>query len=184
MAAGRHAVFASLGLGVALLVTATVLAQAPPRPRPGAAIRPAPPTVLRPESPPPAPAPLPTAPTANSAKPQRTITADGAVETTYPDGHRRITRPGVCGFTVIAPDGRRTTASCSQVPVATPPIPDATSKRWLDAHNAALLDVIGRLLENQSSVDNYLRNTEANRPLVYDQIRLRTELIELLVAPF
>src|SRR5688572_20131189 len=111
---------------------------------------------------------------------RKKISADGQVETTMPDGSRRLERPGVCGFTVVRPDGTKTGASCNQVQPATPPVPDHVSATWLDAHGSSLLEIARSLLGNdQTSVDNYLR-TESAGLTVYDRIRLRTDLIAKL----
>jgi hypothetical protein len=55
------------------------------------------------------------------------VDANGEVETVMPDGSRRLTKPGQYGFTMIAPDGRKTTMACNQVPLVTPPFPDDVS---------------------------------------------------------
>lgn len=112
-----------------------------------------------------------------------TINADGAVETIMPDGSKKLTRPGQCGYTMIAPDGQKRIVSCAQVQPATPPLPDQVSARWLEDHNSYLLDIIRSLLGNdQVSMDNYLRKDEPPTTTVYDKIRLRTELIVKLTA--
>lgn len=36
-----------------------------------------------------------------------TILPDGSIETTMPDGSKRITRAGVCGWTTVTPDGKK-----------------------------------------------------------------------------
>lgn len=137
-------------------------------------------TVVDPQAPvQPGPSPSPAAPPAVV-----TITADGAIETTLPDGSKRLTRPGVCGWTMVFPDGKRSTVSCNQVQPATPPIPDGASAAWLDAHGASLLDIARGLLGgNAASIDNYLNTAEADQPGIYDRIRLRTDLIAKLTAP-
>jgi hypothetical protein len=111
------------------------------------------------------------------------ITAAGEIETTMPDGSKRLTRPGVCGWVTVFPDGRRSTASCSQVQPATPPLPDGASATWLEAHSASLLDIARGLLgDNAASIDNYLNTAESGQPGIYDRIRLRTDLITKLTA--
>ena len=115
---------------------------------------------------------------------RRTVNANGEVETVMPDGSRRLTKPGQCGATIIAPDGRKTILSCNQVPLATPPFPDNVTAKWLDAHSASLLDIIRSLLGNdQTSVDNYLRNDEPSAMGPYDRIRTRASMISALTSP-
>src|SRR5688572_16637278 len=112
------------------------------------------------------------------------INASGEVETVMPDGSRRITKPGRCGWTTIFPDGTRSSAQCNQVPMATPPFPDSVSAMWLDAHSRSLLDIIRSLLGNdQASIDNYLRNNEPSAMGIYDRIRIRAALISMLTSP-
>jgi len=121
-------------------------------------------------------------PAATASK--RTVNADGEVETVMPDGSRRLTRPGQCGWKTIAPDGRTTITSCNQVPLATPPFPDGVTSKWLDAHSNSLLDIIRSLLANdQTSVDNYLRNNEPAGMGIYDRIRTRASMISTLAPP-
>lgn len=112
------------------------------------------------------------------------VAADGSIETTLPDGSKRISRPGVCGWTVVFPDGRKSTISCNQVQPATPPIPDGASAEWLTAHGESLLEIARTLLGgNASTLDNYLNTAESGEPGIYDRIRLRTDLIAKLTAP-
>lgn len=112
------------------------------------------------------------------------INADGEIETTLPDGSKRITRPGVCGFTMVAPDGRRSTVSCQQVQVATPPINDSATEAWLDWHAARLLDVLRSLVGNsEDAVNNYLRRYESDGMALPDRIRIRTDAISKLLNP-
>jgi hypothetical protein len=114
---------------------------------------------------------------------RKTINADGEVQTLLPDGGKRLTRPGGCGFTIVSPDGTKGTVTCNQVQPATPPILDQVSGKWLDAHNSSLFDIIRTLLGNdQSSLDNYLRTAESSSPTVYEKIRLRTSLISMLAG--
>jgi hypothetical protein len=114
---------------------------------------------------------------------RKTINADGEVQTALPDGSKRLTRPGVCGSTIVRPDGTKTAVQCNQVQPATPPIPDQVSGKWLDAHNSYLLDIIRTLLGNdQPSLDNYLRTAESSNQNIYDKIRLRTSLIAMLTS--
>jgi len=113
----------------------------------------------------------------------KTINADGEVQTALADGSKKLTRPGVCGFTIVRPDGTKSRSTCAQVQPATPPIPDAVSGQWLDRHNSSLLDIVRTLLGNdQVSLDNYLRTAESSNPNIYDRIRLRTELITMLTT--
>jgi hypothetical protein len=112
---------------------------------------------------------------------KKKITANGEVETVLPDGTRRISKPGQCGWTTIFPDGTRSSTQCNQVPMATPPFPDPVSAKWLDAHSSSLLDIIRSLLGNdQTSIDNYIRNNEPSSMGVYDRIRMRAALIATL----
>jgi hypothetical protein len=113
-----------------------------------------------------------------------TIAADGSIETPLPDGSKRITRPGVCGWTIVFPDGKRSVVSCNQVQPATPPVPSGASADWLTAHSESLLEIARALLgDNASTVNNYLQTAESGQPGVYDRIRLRTDLIAKLTAP-
>ncbi|HEY7191526.1 MAG TPA: hypothetical protein VH436_33480 [Vicinamibacterales bacterium] len=112
---------------------------------------------------------------------RRTVNANGEVETVLPDGSRRLTKPGQCGWRVIRPDGTASIVSCNQVPSATPPFPDNVTATWLDAHGMSLLDIIRALLGNdQTSVDNYLRNNETSTMGLYDRIRTRASMISAL----
>jgi len=55
------------------------------------------------------------------------------------------------------------------------------SAKWLDAHSSSLLDIIRSLLGNdQTSIDNYIRNNEPSSMGVYDRIRMRAALIATL----
>ena len=115
---------------------------------------------------------------------RRTVNANGEVETVMPDGSRRLTRPGQCGFTTIAPDGKRSIVTCNQVPLATPPFPSGVTAQWLEAHSASLLEIIRSLLANdQTSVDNYLRSNEPSTIGLYDRIRIRASMISTLTSP-
>jgi hypothetical protein len=112
------------------------------------------------------------------------VNEDGSIETTLPDGRKRITRPGRCGYTMIMPDGTMRGVQCVQTQPATPPLPTDVSARWLDAHNAGLLSIVQALLKHdQSSLDNYLRNHETTQQTIYDKISIRTQTISLLTAP-
>jgi hypothetical protein len=112
------------------------------------------------------------------------VTEDGSIETTLPDGRKRITRPGHCGFTVIMPDGTKTAVQCMQTQPATPPLPTEAGARWLEAHNAGLLSIVQALLNHdQTSLDNYMRNHETTQQTIYDKILIRTETISKLTAP-
>lgn len=74
--------------------------------------------------------------------------------------------------------------SCNQVPLATPPFPDGVTAKWLDAHSTSLLEIIRSLLGNdQTSVDNYLRNNEPTAMSLYDRIRTRASMISALTSP-
>jgi len=129
------------------------------------------------------PAPAPATPPGTSGS-VKTIAADGSVQTTLADGRKRVTRPGVCGSTIINPDGTVRTIMCAQVQPATPPLPDQASELWLNGHSTSLLDIIRSLVGNdQASVDNYLRNFESPQSTVYDRIFLRTDLIAKLSEP-
>src|SRR5689334_14853362 len=57
------------------------------------------------------------APTALVSQPanRTTIDADGSIATKMPDGSVKLQRPGVCGWTIVFPNGRKSTVSCSQV---------------------------------------------------------------------
>jgi hypothetical protein len=112
---------------------------------------------------------------------KKKITANGEVEIVLPDGTRQLSKPGQCGWTTIFPDGTRSTAQCSQVPMATPPFPDPVSAQWLDAHSSSLLEIIRSLLGNdQASIDNYMRTNESPSMGIYDRIRMRAALIATL----
>lgn len=114
----------------------------------------------------------------------RTINGDGWVETAMPDGTKRLTRPGGCGFFTVFPDGKKSGSSCVQVPIATPPLPDQVGARWLEKHNAYLLQIVRSLLGNdEASVNNYLHNDEPATATIYDKIALRTDLIDQLTKP-
>ena len=123
-------------------------------------------------------------PPATQGNAEIVVAADGSIETTLPDGSKRISRPGVCGWTVVFPDGRKNTISCNQVQPATPPIPEGASAEWLTAHGESLLEIARTLLgDNASTLDNYLSTAESGQPGIYDRIRLRTDLIAKLTAP-
>jgi hypothetical protein len=129
----------------------------------------------------PVPSP-PVCPVAGQGSPQRTVTGDGTVEVRLPDGQKILTRPGVCGSTRILPDGRSQTFACNQAQPATmPEAPGPGARIWLDAHNESLMSIIRGLLDS-ASVDNYVSSVESDHPEVYDQIKLRTALIQQLTA--
>jgi hypothetical protein len=68
-----------------------------------------------------------------------------------------------------------------EVQVSTPPIPDDATNEWLTRHDEALLAVATALVGgDQASIDNYVRVHEPAGTSIYEQIRLRTELIRLL----
>jgi len=151
------------------------------RPEPRVAPRPA---VVTPPAPQ-AATPLPVPPPDATGDTRRVaVTEDGSIVVTMSNGTQRITRPGVCGWRLVFPDGRTSGTSCAQVQPATPPLPDATTAQWLDAHSQRLLDVARGLLGgDQSSIDNYLRNNENPGQSIYDRIRLRASLLsDLTVA--
>ncbi len=124
-------------------------------------------------------------PATPAGNPAATLLPDGRVETTLPDGSKRIQRPGDCGYTIIRPDGQTSQVMCStQVQYGNPPgVPDGVTGKWLGAHNDSLLNIIRGLVGSEASVNNYLSNVENENPTVYDRIRLRTELIRLLSSP-
>jgi hypothetical protein len=85
---------------------------------------------------------------------------------------------------MVFPDGRGTAVSCAQVPRANPPLPDETTGQWLNGHADSLLDLARALLGNdETSIDNYLRNHETSDQSVYDRIRLRMSLLSDLTGP-
>jgi hypothetical protein len=111
------------------------------------------------------------------------INANGEVETPMSDGSTLLTVPGQCGGGIILPDGTRKPAECMrmEVQISTPPVPDDATNQWLTAHDDDLLTVVKTLLGgDETSVDNYLHVHEPPGTSIYDQIRLRTELIRLL----
>jgi hypothetical protein len=69
-------------------------------------------------------------------------------------------------------------SSCAQAQPATLPLPTADTAIWLEKHNSTLLEVMKVLLRNdQTSIDNYLRNNEAPQQSVYEKISKRTDAI-------
>jgi len=112
-----------------------------------------------------------------------TILPDGSIQLTMPDGSKRLARPGACGWTTVAPDGKKNVSTCFQVQPATPPVPEGASATWLAAHSDSLLNVARDLLGGDAaSIDNYLKTAESGQPGIYDRIRLRTDLISKLTA--
>ena len=107
------------------------------------------------------------------------VADDGSVVVTMSNGTQRISRPGVCGWTLVSADGQTVGAfSCMVVQPASLPLPDTTTAQWLEDHSETLLDVARRLLGgDQPSIDNYLRNHEKPELSVYDRISLRTSLL-------
>jgi hypothetical protein len=109
---------------------------------------------------------------------KKTLRPDGTIVEALPDGSMRLTRPGVCGWTTVAPDGKESKVVCNEVQVADPPgIPDAATAGWLEAHNQSLLAIIRALLGQEEAVGNYLKNYENPTPTLYRQISLRTDTI-------
>jgi len=177
---GRGFVLPSTVLASAVLAAAqTPQARRQPPPRPPDRVRILPPTREGNQ-------PTPAQPPATDTSARRAvITDDGSVQTTMADGTKRISRPGVCGATIVRPDGSRSVLSCNQVQPATPPLPDDVSAKWLDAHSTGLLDIVRALVGNdQTSIDNYLRNNENAQQTIYERIRVRTDLIAKLTSGF
>jgi hypothetical protein len=149
--------------------------RAPRDPRTQAPARPSPPITL--PAPAPAPAPAP-GPASRDDGRHSIINADGDIETTFPDGTKKISRPGGCGGTTISPKGTKSVSSCAQSQPATPPLPTAEAAIWLDKHNATLLELMKAVLRNdQTSIDNYLRKNETPQQSVYEKISKRTDAI-------
>lgn len=111
---------------------------------------------------------------------QRKVRPDGKVEIHNPDGTIVLLYDG--GRTIISPDGKEMRALNVETPPPTPPsLPnDNRITDWLNYHNDHLLDIIRSLVGNdQSSVDNYLRNEGADGS-VYLRINRRTKTINRL----
>jgi hypothetical protein len=110
-------------------------------------------------------------------QPRRSVRPDGTVEAVYPDGTRRLSRPGQCGSTTIRPDGTSSSVQCSQVPSAAfPSPPDGVTQQWLEAHNESLMGVLRAYLD-QPGINNYLSNFERGDVSIYEKIGKRTDLI-------
>lgn len=113
-----------------------------------------------------------------------TITQDGSIEQRQADGSIRRSRPGVCGWTIISPDGKPTQFVCStQVQKLAPPAPSGDTAVWLEAHADSLLEIARSLLgPNATTIDNHVSKNEAELVSVYDRIRVRTDLVSGLSA--
>lgn len=108
-----------------------------------------------------------------------TITQDGSIEQRQADGSIRRSRPGVCGWTIIAPNGKATQFQCStNVQKLDLPVPSGETAVWLEAHANSLLDIARSLLgPNAETIGNHLSANEAELPGVYDRILIRTALV-------
>ena len=172
-------------LCVSLTASALDPAQTPPaagavkpkRPIGAVTQTPRPPIVLTPSSQ--APAPAPAAP---SAAGQVSILADGTIEERLPDGRIKRSKPGVCGSTIVFPNGKSQSFQCStNVAKLDLPVPTADAARWLDQHAEELLTIARGLLGgNASTVANHLAANENAAMTVYDRIVVRTALVSVL----
>jgi len=108
----------------------------------------------------------------------RRILNDGSVETSYADNHKRIDFAG--GFTIISPDGRKSTASYMSVPKYVPPtMPDANINKWLDNLNASLLSLISEWVDHdQASLTNMTAGESGKN--IFDIINRRCSVIDYL----
>ena len=108
----------------------------------------------------------------------RRILNDGSVETSYADNHKRIDFAG--GFTIISPDGKRSTASYMSVPKYVPPtMPDANINKWLDNLNASLLSLISEWVDHdQASLANMTTGESGKN--IFDIINRRCSVIDYL----
>lgn len=135
---------------------------------------------------------LPGSPTSPGATPapaagttvQRTIAEDGSVELRYPDGTIKSYSSG--GQTIIFPDGREMRMLYLHVQPDTPPsLPsDPQMLGWLQWSNDSLLDFMRRLVGNdETAVGHYLEREQNTAQTLYEQILLRTEVVnQLLLA--
>ncbi len=122
-------------------------------------------------------------PAAPTTGPERSILADGGVQVRYPDGRIVIYGPG-CGSTTINPDGTVFRAMCNQVQPATlPAVPsDPALRTFLESHRDHLLEQIAQLVDHrQSEVDLYLAYEASNAGGLFEQLQMRTRLIDSLL---
>jgi hypothetical protein len=115
---------------------------------------------------------------------ERTFTEDGSVEIRYPDGTIKRIFDG--GHTIISPDGTAFTAMYIQAPPPTPPsLPnDAAMIAWLEWSNGELLGFIRTLVGGEDSVvEHYLQRERQAATTVYQQMRLRTKVVDDLLTP-
>jgi len=108
----------------------------------------------------------------------KTILNDGGFETSFADGHKRIEYPS--GYTIIAPDGRKSHVSYMSVPKFIPPsLPDANVNKWLESLNSSLMSLIVEWLNNdQNSIVN-MTNGETGKN-IYEIINRRCSVINHL----
>lgn len=114
---------------------------------------------------------------------ERSILPDGRVQIRHPDGRVVIYEPD-CGWTTIFPDGTSSRTVCAQVQTADlPDLPeDPAVQSFLETHRDHLLEQISRLVDHrQEEVDLYLDYESASASGLYEQIRLRTRLIDRLL---
>ncbi len=119
----------------------------------------------------------------NQASPTRSISAQGNVVFTYPDG--RIVEYYDGGFRTTMPDGSVSTASFStQAPAAIPvDPPTGVTQNWLLEHNEGLLNIINTLVGNdQQAIDDYLA-FEGQDTSIYQKIVKRRTIISRLARP-
>jgi hypothetical protein len=137
--------------------------------------RPRPPVVLRPD------ATTPPAPAASPAG-QVSILPDGTIEERFANGQIKRSRPGVCGWTTVFPDGTSQSFQCStNVSKLNLPVPTADAAQWLDQHAEQLLAIARGLLgPNADSVSHHLAANEPASMTVYDRIVVRTALVSTL----
>lgn len=113
---------------------------------------------------------------------ERKVNAVGRVEVQRADGSTKILFDG--GYTIVAPDGRQSTAVFQQVQPPTPPaLPSEPAiVTWLETHNQNLLSIMAAVAsDGQTSVDNYLRAEEPGLSL-YKRIARRSLFIERMFA--
>ena len=111
-----------------------------------------------------------------------TITQDGSIEQRRSDGSIRRSRPGVCGWTIIASNGRSTQFPCkTNVTKLELPAPSGDTAAWLEAHANSLLEIARSLLgPDADTIGNHLSKNESGLQSVYDRIVIRTILVSEL----
>lgn len=110
---------------------------------------------------------------------RRELLANGDVQLTYSDKSKKIMHASG-GFTLVSPNGEKTTAKAMSAPVDFPGNPPGDSElAWLNGHRDNLLNIITTMVDNPDLVNEFVTNIDTSGNL-YESIYLRSQVIERL----